>query len=236
MPARIFAHGAFELAALAELHPSWRGEMRPSIDLYWLPLGAGGHSVRLNGRVYEAVVARLERRTASDLYHSALEVRVAEGKFVIEMAPVRDGNGSLRGVVAEGPVGSHLARSLRIFRYEIRRWREGAIPDIDEAVDSPQRLSDDPVIAQRMLDLVPDVPTPVWGRDDLQAGEGWNSNSVTSWLIARSGLGVEAVHPPAGGRAPGWHAGLVVARRQGGDRQNRWSSRPTRPASRAGLP
>jgi hypothetical protein len=32
---------------------------RASIDLYWLPLGAGGHSVRLNGRVYEAVAARL---------------------------------------------------------------------------------------------------------------------------------------------------------------------------------
>ncbi len=30
------------------------------IDLYWLPLGAGGHSVRLNGRVFEAVVSRLE--------------------------------------------------------------------------------------------------------------------------------------------------------------------------------
>jgi len=37
---------------------------------------------------------------------------------------------------------------------------------------------------------------------------------VISWLIARSGLGVEAVHPPAGGRAPGWRAGLVVARRE----------------------
>jgi hypothetical protein len=37
---------------------------------------------------------------------------------------------------------------------------------------------------------------------------------VISWLIARSGLGVEAVHPPAGGRDPGWHAGVVVARRQ----------------------
>jgi hypothetical protein len=61
---------------------------------------------------------------------------------------------------------------------------------------------------------VPDVPTPVWGRDELQAGEMWNSNSVISWLIARSGLGVEAVHPPAGGRAPGWDAGVVVARRQ----------------------
>jgi hypothetical protein len=53
---------------------------RASIDLYWLPLGAGGHSVRLNGRVYEAVAARLGRRPVSDLYHSALEVRVPEGR------------------------------------------------------------------------------------------------------------------------------------------------------------
>ena len=30
---------------------------RTCIDLYWLPLGAGGHSVRLNGRVFEAVAA-----------------------------------------------------------------------------------------------------------------------------------------------------------------------------------
>jgi len=154
--------------------------------------------VRLNGRIFEAVVARLEKRTTSDLYHSALEVRVPEGKFVIEMAPVRDGNGALRGVVAEAPVGSRWARSLRIFRYEIRRWRDGLIPDVDEAVDSPQRLTDDPVVAQRILELVPDVPTPVWGRDELQAGEMWNSNSLTSWLIARSGLDVEAVRPPAG--------------------------------------
>jgi hypothetical protein len=42
----------------------------------------------------------------------------------------------------------------------------------------------------------------------------WNSNSLISWLIARSGLDVEAVHPPAGGRAPGWDAGLVMARSQ----------------------
>ena len=63
------------------------------IDLYWLPLGAGGHSVRLNGRVFEAVVSRLEHRPACDLYHSALEVRVPEGRFVIEQAPVLDGDG-----------------------------------------------------------------------------------------------------------------------------------------------
>jgi hypothetical protein len=42
----------------------------------------------------------------------------------------------------------------------------------------------------------------------------WNSNSLVSWLLARSGLDVGAVELPAGGRAPGWRAGIVVARRQ----------------------
>jgi hypothetical protein len=42
----------------------------------------------------------------------------------------------------------------------------------------------------------------------------WNSNSVISWLIARSGLPVESVQPPTGGRAPGWTAGIIVARRE----------------------
>lgn len=40
----------------------------------------------------------------------------------------------------------------------------------------------------------------------------WNSNSVVSWLIARSGLETEAIRPPAGGR-PDWRAGLIVAGR-----------------------
>jgi hypothetical protein len=188
--------------------------MQPGVDLWWLPLGAGGRFVRLNGRMFEAVAARLERRAAADLYHSALVVGVPEGEFVIEMAPVRDGEGALRGVVSEGAVGSRWARSLRLFRYENRCWRDGVIPDIGEAVDSPQRMTDDPILARRILDLVPEVPVPVWGRDELGAGEMWNSNSLVSWLLARSGLGVEAVRPPAGGRAPGWRAGLVVARRR----------------------
>jgi hypothetical protein len=89
-----------------------------SIELYWLPLGAGGWLVRLNGRIYEAIHALLERRR------------------------------------------------------------------------------------------------PVWGRDELGTGEMWNSNSVIAWLLARSGLPTDAIRPPAGGRAPGWEAGLVTARRQ----------------------
>jgi len=190
-----------------------RESQQPAVDLYWLPLGAGGHSVRLNGRVFEAVVARLEKRPPCDLYHSALAVSVPAGEFVIEMAPVPDDDGSARGVVAEGPVGSRWAGRLRLFRYENRCWRDGVIPDVDEAVDSPQRLTNDVALAQRVLDLVPDAPTPVWGRDEFRAGEMWNSNSLISWLIARSGLVAEAVHLPVGGRAPGWCAGLVAARR-----------------------
>ena len=148
-----------------------------AVDLYWLPLGAGGHFVRLNGRVYEALAARLGRRKARDLYHSALQVEVAEGTFVIEQAPVHDWSGNLRGVVAEGPVGARWAGRFRIF-------------------------------------LVAQVPTPVWGRDQFRTGEMWNSNSVIAWLIARSGIDTESIQPPTGGRAPGWQAGLAVARRQ----------------------
>jgi hypothetical protein len=183
------------------------------IDLYWLPLGAGGHSVRWNGRVFEWFAARLDRRDRCDLYHSALQVYVPEARFVIEQAPVWREQDD-RGVVAEGAVGARALGRLLLFQYEVRRWREGAIPDIDEAVESPQRLSDDSGFARRLLELVPEVPTPVWGRDELRTGEMWNSNSTISWLIARSGLDVDSIALPRGGRAPGWYAGIVVARRQ----------------------
>lgn len=119
-------------------------------------------------------------------------------------------------MVVEGPVASRRLARRRVFRYEVRRWRDGVIADTDEAVASPQRLSDDPLLAHRLLDLVGALPSPVWGRDELGTGETWNSNSVVAWLLARSGLPTDAIRPPAGGRAPGSAAGLVVARPQGG--------------------
>lgn len=183
-----------------------------SVDLYWLPLGAGGHFVRLNGRIYESILAWRERRRRLDLYHSALEVRVPEGRYVIEMAwPIPDADGAARGVVAQGPVGDRRIARWRPLRYEVRRWRGGVIPDLAEAVASPQRLSEDVDQARRVLDLAGSVPTLVWGRDELRTGEMWNSNSVISWLLARSGLPVDAIHPPVGGRAPGWDVGVVAA-------------------------
>jgi hypothetical protein len=178
-----------------------------------LPLGAGGHFVRLNGRLYEAMAARVQRRPAYDLYHSALQVEVPEGTFVIEQAPVHDWSGENRGVVAEGAVGARWAGRFRIFRYEIRLWRGGHIPDVAEAVDSPRRLTNDEARARRVLDMVRQIPTPVWGRDELATGEMWNSNSVIAWTLARSGIDTEPIQPPTHGRAPGWQAGLVVAHR-----------------------
>lgn len=132
-----------------------RASRAAAVDLYWLPLGAGGHFVRFNGRVYEAVAARLQRRPARDLYHSALQVEVPGAKYVIEQAPVRDWSGKDRGVVAEGAVGTSWAGRSRIFRL------------------------------------------------------------LTAWVLTRSGIDTTPVHPPTGGRAPGWQAGLVVARRSG---------------------
>ena len=185
-----------------------------SIELYWLPLGAGGWLVRLNGRIYEAIHAFLERRRPLDLYHSALIVRVPEGRFVIEDAwPIPDADGAARGVAVEGPVASRRMARFRVFRYEVRRWRNGVIADVNEAVASPQLLSDDLLRARRLLDLVGSLPSPVWGRDELKTGEMWNSNSVIAWLLAQSGP-TDAIRPPAGGRAPGWQAGLTTARRQ----------------------
>jgi hypothetical protein len=183
------------------------------VDVYWIPLGEGGHSVAFNGKVFEMIAALYGRRARRDLYHSALEVVVPEGRFVIEMTPIRDGRGAARGVVSEGAVGTRLAGRFRLFRYEIHRWRGGTIPDAYAAVASPIRVAVDITSARRVLELVPSVPTPVWGRDELDAGEGWNSNSVVAWLLERSGIDTQQLRLPPHGRAPGWDAGLAVARR-----------------------
>ena len=189
-----------------------RAAAQAAVDLYWLPLGAGGRFVRLNGRVYEAVAARLQRRPACDLYHSALQVELSGARYVIEQAPIHDWSGQDRGVVAEGAVGTSRAGRFRLFRYEIRLWRGGNIPDVAEAVDSPQRLTTNEDHARRVLAVVAQVPTPVWGRDQRETGEMWNSNSVIAWVLERSGIDTVSLQPPTGGRAPGWQAGLVVAR------------------------
>jgi hypothetical protein len=185
-----------------------------AVDLYWIPLGAGGRCVRLNGRLFEAIAATRRHRPRCDLYHAALIVALNGEHYAVELAPSWNADTASRGVVSTGAVGSRPLGRWRLFRYELRCWRGGSIPDVGYAVGGPHRLSNDQLVVARLLGLVATVPTPVWGRDELTCGEMWNSNSVIAWLIATAGIQTNAIEPPAGGRAPGWNSGLVCARRR----------------------
>lgn len=210
-----------------------------AVELFWIPLGAGGRCVACNGRVYEALAAARQRRARCDLYHAALIVELGGERYAIELAPSPDGDEAGRGVVATGAVGSRHAGWLRLFRYEVRCWRGGSIPDLRWAVGGPCRLTSDAAVARRLLDLLALVPRPMWGRDELQTGEMWNSNSMVAWVLAAAGLNAQDLRPPAAGRAPGWNAGIEVAGRRAqyrdpppaGPPQVRT---PERPAARAG--
>jgi hypothetical protein len=96
----------------------------------------------------------------------------------------------------------------------VRRWKGGVIHDAAVAVESPRPIGTDPTRTRLLLNLVRWFPTATWGRDELATGEMWNSNSLISWLLARSRHEMDTIVPPARGRAPGWEAGLVVATRE----------------------
>lgn len=199
-----------------------RGDATPTddrIDLYWIPLGAGagGALVRWSGRAYETAAAARQHRPRQPLFHSALAVHVDGVTSTIEMAPVWTGRGE-RGVVAEGAVGARALGRSRLFRYEIRCWPGGSIPDAAAAIEGPHPIHHGADAARAVLALAPSFPTCTWGRDELGAGEMWNSNSLVSWLLRRAGVWREGIRPPRGGRAPGWDAGLEIATRDMGGR------------------
>jgi hypothetical protein len=181
------------------------------VVLVWLPLGAGQPVVQFSGRCYERLHAWRDRRTPQDLYHAALEVTTPTERYAVELAPVPDADGHTRGVVGEGPVGSRLLGRMRWFRYELRCWPGGRIPDRHLAVASPIEVTSDPASTGRLLQVLPSAPTLVWGRDERRLGEMWNSNSVIAWLLAVSGLRPDEIRLPPQGRAPGWDAGLRLA-------------------------
>jgi hypothetical protein len=157
--------------------------------------------VKYNGRVYEAIVAYREHRPRQALFHAALTVAVDGATYAIESAPSPDDDLHARGAVVTGPVGSrHLGR-FRLFRYEVRCWRGGSIPDLRYAA-ATQRLTEDETQARALIAAVPHTPRLTWGRDERRTGDMWNSNSVVAWLLAQAGIDTTAVAPP--GRAPGW--------------------------------
>ncbi|CAN5574522.1 hypothetical protein BH23BAC4_BH23BAC4_08670 [soil metagenome] len=192
-------------------------EVGHGIDLLWIPLGAGGWFVRFNGRVWESVQARREQRAALDLFHTALQIHLPEGRFVVENAwPIPDPLGADRGVVVEGPVFSRRLSAMRSFRYEVRCWPDGVISDAAWAVGGPVRISDDLSAARQVLTLLASMPPRVWGRNVPEVNDMWNSNSTISWALTRARLAAADLAPPPQGRAPGWSAGVHVAQREMG--------------------
>lgn len=186
---------------------------RSAVDLLWIPLGAGASlpTVRVSGAVYEAIVAARERRPRSALFHAALEIGLGGTTYVLEMTPAWGPAHQPRAAVAGGPVGSRLLGRSRLFRYEVHCSPDATIPDRAHAVASV-RVAVDDGLAQRVVELAPYVSSATWGRDERGTGDMWNSNSVVAWLLTRAGAQVSSLAPPAGGRAPGWTAGIAVAR------------------------
>ena len=187
--------------------------MTTYLDVYWIPLGSGGHCVRLSGRTYELARAVVGRRRALDLYHAALLVHLDGVTTTIEVAPQwQDAVGPEWPVApVVGPVGMRGLGRWALFRYEVRCRPGGTIPDLDEAVDSPQRVSTDERQCRAVLDLAGQVPPLTWGRDEQRLGEMWNSNSVVAWLLLGAGVDPGPTQPPRGGSAPGWRAGILAA-------------------------
>ena len=183
------------------------------MDLWWLPVGAGGHVVVHTSRWWELIVVRREHRRPEPLFHAALEVFVDSRRYVIEMTPAWGQPRADRGVAVTGPVGLRPLGRLRAFRYEVRAWRDGILPDRASAVGPPVTIRLDAARARALRDDVSRVPALTWGRRVPEADDMWNSNSLIAWLLTRRGLAAEWFHPPDGGRAPGWAAGIAVATR-----------------------
>jgi hypothetical protein len=183
------------------------------VYLYWIPLGAGSSVpvVRWSGAAYESVLAWRAHRARRPLFHAALEINHSTTRYTLEMTPAWGQPPGDRGVVTTGPVGLRALGASRLFRYEVRCWPDGEIPDISYAVGGAQLLTSAAGTAADALAAVRRVPAFTWGRDVLWVGDMWNSNSVVAFVLATSGVDVDALHPPAEGRAPGWHAGIVAA-------------------------
>jgi hypothetical protein len=120
-----------------------------------------------------------------------------------------------RGVAVTGPVGLRVLGRSRLFRYEVRCWRQGTLPDREWAVGGAVTVATDNATAQSLLQHTRQVPALTWGRQVPTSGDMWNSNSLVAWLLGVSGVPLTDPSPPAGGRAPGWAAGVALLHANG---------------------
>jgi hypothetical protein len=186
-----------------------------ALDLYWIPVAAGtSRPQRASLRAWEAFEAARARRSRAILVHSALKIVPGEGGTrTLELMPafVRTGAAPL----VTGAVGVRGADRLTLFRYQLVLLPAEKLPDEAWAIGEPLRLADDCAAIDRLLALAPSAPNHVWGRRVRGTAEMWTSDSVISWLLVRAGIDPSGAGPPPGTRAPGWEAGLRLARADG---------------------
>jgi hypothetical protein len=181
-------------------------------DLYWLPVGAGTSRLQQASlKAWEAIEAFRSHRPRAQLLHSALKLSLADGRtFTMELTPAFIG--SPEPPLLTGPVGIRGADRFRLFRYQLRCLPGDALPDEQWAVGNPVLLTNDCAVVGRIIELGPTVPRHVWGRRVRGTKEMWTSDSTISWLLTRAGVDAARLALPAGSRAPGWDAGIELAR------------------------
>ena len=181
------------------------------IELFWLPVGAGTHFQRASLLAYDWLAATVFRRPRATFVHAALKVRVDGRCWTLELMPVPRRQET--EPVVTGAVGSAAAGRLRIFRYQLLCAEADRLPDEEWAIESPVSLGEDPELAARVLETAPRVPALVWGRRAHGTSEMWTSDSAIAWLLCSVGIDAAALALPPGTQAPGWRAGIEVAKR-----------------------
>lgn len=88
-----------------------------SVELSWIPVGAGTHLQWASLWLFETVASRIGRRAPGRLLHAALKIDTGEQHFTLEVTPSPPGP-NVRGEVT-GPVGVSGADRLRLFRYQV---------------------------------------------------------------------------------------------------------------------
>ncbi len=152
-----------------------------SVDLYWLPLGAGGRVVRWCGRLYESWAAWREHRDRAALFHAGLMLRLDDTAFAVEMGPVWNVTEPDRGVLLEGPSARGGSAVSGLPATRCGAGRAATFPDLARRCD-PVRTTHEPgTVAGRPGRAPAAAAAHTWGRDELGAGEMWNSNSAVAW-------------------------------------------------------
>lgn len=183
------------------------------VDLYWLPVAAGtGSRLRMwSLAAWEAFEALRARRPRARLCHSALKVRTANGEMhTVELTPVF--RGEMPPLSMTGPVGFRGANRFRLLRYQVRCVRAARLPDEEWTLGSAVRLSGDCATASDVLALAAAIPKHIWGLRARGTSEMWTSDSAIAWMLERAGIDTAAIPFPSASRAPGWIAGVEVAR------------------------